>query len=261
MRRAPLIAALVLAAMLVPALVAGAAVDDTTLVSLSGTQAQANGASGPGVAVSASGKRVAFESSANNLSSIDNDTLVNIFVRDVGTGITSLVSQNGGVGADADSANPAISADGRYVAFESGADNLSDADDNGVTNVFLYDTVDETINLSARAVAVAADGDSGNPSVSGAGEVVAFESRATNLSEDDDDATKDVFTRNISQGTTALVSRVNGVGAGGNGDSFDPSISRTGTRVAFASDADNLYADDRDLYTNVFMVEPRFRLI
>jgi Tol biopolymer transport system component len=262
MRRAPLVAALVLVAMLVPALVAGAAVDETTLVSLSGTQERANGPSGPGISVSADGNRIAFESSADNLSGFDDNTLVNIFVRDVGTGITGLASQISGVGADADSANPAISADGRFVTFESRADNLSDLDDDSVTNVFVYDTSEETTQLVSQAPdGSAANGDSGNPALSGGGEVIAFESKATNLSADDDDAAKDIFTRSIAQGTTTLVSRVEGVGVGGNGDSFDPTISRSGTRVAFASNADNLHADDRDLYTNVFMVEPRFRLL
>ena len=90
--------------------------------------------------------------------------------------------------------------------------------------------------------------------------MVAFESKATNLSTEDEDASKDVFTRNTgtrarrrsSAGSTARARAPNG-------DSFDPSISKSGLRIAFASDADNIFADDRDLYTNVFMVEPRFR--
>ena len=95
----------------------------------------------------------------------------------------------------------------------------------------------------------AADGDSGNPSVSGEGEVVAYDSKATNLSTEDEDAYRDVFARNtfISSTTgelvqtTTLVSRINGTGAGPNGDSFDPSVSRSGLKIAFASDADNIY--------------------
>ncbi len=261
MRRAG-VAVIVLMAMLVPALVAGAAVDDNVVVSLTDTEGSSNGASGPGVAMSASGRYVAFESRAANLSDIDNNGVVNIFVRDIETGTTTLVSRNGWLGANDSSASPAISADGRFVAFESKADNLSDADDNSVTNVFLNDTSNGTTQLVSQASdGAAADGNSGNPAVSGAGEVVAFESMATNLSADDDDAVKDIFTRNA-QGTTALVSRVNGsTGPGGTGNSFDPSISTTGLRIAFASDADNLFADDRDLFTNIYMVEPRFRLL
>jgi len=249
------IATLVLCAALVPAMVAGAAVHDTGVVSLSGTQEQGDAASGPGVSVSEDGMRVAFESAADNLSSSDNNSVTNVFVRDVGTGITTLVSRNGAVGANGSSSNPAISANGQYVVFESEADNLSEADDNSVRNVFLHDIAADTTEL----VSIGADGDSGNPSVSGGGEVVAFDSLATTLSTEDDDAVRDVFTWNRSQGAIALVSRINGSGAGADGDSFDPSISKNGNRVAFASDADNIFADDRDLFTNVFLAEPRFR--
>jgi hypothetical protein len=86
------LAALVLALLLVPALAAQAAPGDTVLV----TQADgagANGESGPNVAVSAGGRFVAFESTADNLSNEDNDAVQNVFVRDTETGVTSLVTR------------------------------------------------------------------------------------------------------------------------------------------------------------------------
>ena len=256
------VAAFVLGSLLVTATIAGAAVYDTTPISVTDAEVWADAGSGPGVSVAAGGARVAFESQADNLSTVDDDGVSNVFLRDLATGATSLISRNSaGQGGNAASGNPAISADGRFVAFESQADNLSDVDNDAVTNVFVHDTLDGTTVLVSRGSdGAAADADSGNPTVSGGAEVVAFESRATNLSTEDDDAAKDIFTRSMADGTTALVSRINGAGPGGNGDSFDPSISKAGTRIAFASDADNLYADDRDLYTNVFVVEPRFRL-
>ena len=244
-------------------MVAGAAVNDTTVVSTTGTQEPTNGPSGPGVSVSGDGTRVAFESSADNLSTIDNNAVVNIFVRDMGTGITTLVSRNtDGQGATAGSANPAISYDGNFVAFESQADNLDLHDNDAVTNVFLHNALTGTTELVSKGSdGAAADRDSGNPAVSGSAEVVAFESRATNLSTVDDDAAKDIFSRNrnaLPAPTTSLVSRINGSGPGPNGDSFHPSVSRNGLRMAFASDADNIHADDRDAFTTVFFVEPRF---
>ena len=92
--------------------------------------------------------------------------------------------------------------------------------------------------------------------------MVAFESRATNLSDFDNDAYMDVFIHNRDSGTVRLVSRP-ASGAPADGNSFDPSISSNGRRVAFASDADNLFLDDRDLYTNVYvaLVEPAFTLL
>ena len=94
----------------------------------------------------------------------------NVYVRDTQTGETTLVSRADGVdGAGAtggDSGNPAMSPAGRYVAFESDADNLSDADDDSVTNVYVRDMFAGTTTLVSRADTGPADGPSHNPSVS-----------------------------------------------------------------------------------------------
>ena len=137
------VAALVLAALFVPALIArAAAVHDTTLVSIGEAGAKAEGSSGPGVAVSGDGRYVAFESQADNLSAADDDSVTNVYVRDMETGETKLVSRtSAGVGANGDSAAPAISPAGVFVAFESQADNLSDADNDAVKNVYLHNMV------------------------------------------------------------------------------------------------------------------------
>jgi Tol biopolymer transport system component len=267
-RRAPAVAALALAVLLIPAFVAGAAVDDTSFVSVTNDSMLANGPSGPGVVVSQDGRYVVFESTADNLSGADNDSVVNLYVRDRQTGRTELVSRAtgaAGAAADADSANPAISpGSGRYVAFESGAANLSDADLDPQSDVFLRDLEADTTTLISRAPGgVPADGDSGDPSLSNEAEVIAFESRATNLSDLDNDTptVTDVYTYDRTSGTMTLVSRPKVSTAPADGSSFDPSISASGRRVAFASDADNLDNDDRDLFTNVYVAEPRFRLL
>jgi len=259
--RAAVTAALVLVAMLVPAMVAGAAVDDLSYLTYAAAGEPADGSSGPGVAISASGRYVAFESQADNILPADK-TVTNIFLRDTETGSVSLVSQRAnGLPATGSSANPAVSPAGRFVAFESEADNLSDEDNDGVVNVYLHDTVDGTTKLVSRASdGAAADGDSRDPAVSANAAVIAFESRATNLSTEDADASTDVFTRNTVTNTTALISR-NSAGVGGDGNSFDPSVTKDGARVAFASDADNLFNDDRDRFTNVFMALPQLKLL
>ncbi|MGH2980038.1 MAG: hypothetical protein ACRDLQ_10455 [Solirubrobacterales bacterium] len=227
----------------------------------------ADGPSGPGVAVSPSGRYVVFESTADNLSDADDDSVVNIYVRDRETGETNLVSRApgaSGVGADADARNPAISSgSGRYVAFESRATNLSDFDDDAATDVFVRDLeVGTTTLVSLAPDGSPANADSGDPSISEEGIVVAFESRATNLSDFDHDAHTDVFIHNRDSGTMRLVSRPVS-GAPADGPSYDPSISSNGRRVAFASDADNLFLDDRDIYTNVYvaLIEPAFTLL
>ena len=94
--RAPWVAALILVLTLVPALVAGAAVDDTSVVSMATDGTPADGPSGPGVVVSTNGRYVVFESTADNLSDADDDSVVNLYLRDRETGETKLVSRASG---------------------------------------------------------------------------------------------------------------------------------------------------------------------
>jgi dipeptidyl aminopeptidase/acylaminoacyl peptidase len=100
------------------------------------SQAGGAGANGPSfdASSSADGRYVAFDSHADNLSTGDDNSVTNVFVRDVQAGTTTLVSQAGGAGADRSSFNASISADGRYVAFTSQADNLSTGDEDLFTN-------------------------------------------------------------------------------------------------------------------------------
>lgn len=258
-------AALLFAAFLVPVLAAEAAVGDTDLISRASEAdggAAANGDAGPKVALSNHGGVIAFESSADNLSAQDNDAVQNIYVRGVPNKGTILVSRaNGpdGAPADGDSSNPAISPAGRFVAFESNADNLSSEDNDAVTNIFVRDTWTNRTILVSRATGAsgpAADADSHNPSISGSATGVSFESDATNLSAEDNDGTRDVFVRDVETDTTTLVSRASGTsGAAGDANSYDSSVSQSGRRVAFVSDADNLSTDDNDSVSNVFVYD------
>jgi Tol biopolymer transport system component len=113
----------------------------TTLVSRATGPAGAGGNGGSGFGtISADGRLANFESQADNLSTEDDNAVFNIFVRDLLGNTTTLVSRSAGpAGAPADGGSeaPAISADGRRVAFESDADNLSGVDVNGVSNVFV----------------------------------------------------------------------------------------------------------------------------
>jgi Ca2+-binding RTX toxin-like protein len=130
-------------------------------------------------------------------------------------------------------------------------------------NIFVHDTETGVTTLVSQASdGSPANGDSHNPTVTAGARVVAFDSMATNLSAEDGDSVMDVFIRDSSEGTTSLVSRASGLnGVAGDGNSFDPSISKDGRRIAFSSDADNLFNDDRDLYTQVFVYEPLVKLL
>ncbi len=227
----------------------------------SGTGApDANGISGES-SVSADGRFVAFASSASNLVAGDANSWRDIFVRDLETSTTRLVSRSSGVGAaDGNGASfqPSISADGRFVAFTSFASSLVDGDTNGEIDVFVRDLKTDTTRTVSRSNGVGApDGydASQTPSISADGRFVAFASGAFNLVGDDDVNThSDVFVRDLQTNTTRLASRSSGAGASnGNGDSYQPSISGDGRLVAFASSAGNLVGGDRNRTNDVFV--------
>lgn len=172
---------------------------------------------------------------------------------------TLLVSRAGaeGKGGDRGSVEPAISGDGRYVAFVSRAKNLSLAAKNGKQQVFVKDMKTGTVTLVSRADGVngaTASSDSFEPSISADGRYVAFASTAENLSSEDTDS-NDVFVRDLTAGTTTLVSRAAGpTGAAGDGESREASISADGRHVAFVSAAGNLVGDDdKGVHTDVFV--------
>ena len=231
----------------------------TTLVSRRSALSGNGPASGSSfnAAISADGRYVAFESGADNLSTIDDNAVFNVFVRDLQTGSLRLVSRrsaggpSGGDGGNGDSRRPTLSADGRYVAFDSEADNLSDEDDNAVTGVFVRDLEQDSTTLASRqsGAGAAADGDSEDAVLSPDGRLLAFESEADNLSSDDNGNARDVFVRDLQTGAIALASRDGAAGAGGDDDSGGPAFSGDGRYLGFHSGANNLSAlDSEDLF-------------
>jgi hypothetical protein len=95
---------------------------------------------GPEQTISADGRYVAFDSPATNLVADDGNGFKDVYVKDMVTGAIINVSRaSDGTLANADSGRPAISADGRFVAFTSTATNLVAGDANGTSDVFLVD--------------------------------------------------------------------------------------------------------------------------
>jgi TolB protein len=210
--------------------------------------------------ISADGRFVAFSSDAQNLSGADNDEALDVFVRDLATNTTTLVSRASGLagaGGDSGSSNASMSADGRFVAFASSASNLSAEDTASVTDVFVRDVVLDVTSLASRAGGPAGPGGddlSSLPSISADGRFVAFASTANNLSAADSEGTLDVYVRDLAEHSTTLASRAGGpAGPGGDGNSSNPSISTDGRFVALDSDADNLSGIDNDAVRNVFV--------
>lgn len=205
-------------------------------------------------AISGDGRYVAFESAATNLVAGDTNGKLDVFVHDRLTHQTSRVSVDSGGGqANGNSQNASISADGRYVAFDSLATNLVVGDANGASDVFLHDrTTGQTIRVSVNTGGVEANGASHSPSVCAAGPVVAFVSAASNLVDADTNGRADVFVRDLAAGSTARVS-VNSAGGQADDLSFSCSISADGRRVAFDSNATNLVPADTNNRVDVFL--------
>ena len=102
--------------------------------------------------ISADGRYIAFVSSANNLVVGDTNGLVDVFLHDMWTGITTRVSVNSnGIQGDSHSEYLDLSSDGRYVAFTSGASNLVSDDTNGVSDVFVHDVQTGITNRQGRS--------------------------------------------------------------------------------------------------------------
>ena len=159
----------------------------------------------------------------------------------------------GGEQADRGSANPSMSQDGRYVAFQSGATNLVAGDTNGVTDIFVRDTVaDTTLRVSVDSAGNQADEFSTNPRISPDGRYVAFESAATDLVAGDTNGVTDVFLHDLQTGATVRVS-VSSTGGQGNDDSSEASLSADGRYVAFSSQATNLVPGDANAKTDIFV--------
>jgi len=225
----------------------------TSLVSVASDGTQGNGSS-HAFAISADGRYVAFHSWASNLVIGDTNDITDVFVHDRQTRQTSRVSvaSDGTQGNDS-SGRAAISADGRYVAFNSGASNLVPGDTNGADDDFVHDRQTGQTNR----VSVASDGTQGNgssamPTISAYGRYVAFDSHASNLVSSDTDDEFDVFVHDRQTGQTSHVS-VASDGTQGNGGSEWPAISADGRYVAFTSEANNLVPNDINDKNDIFV--------
>src|SRR5439155_853313 len=112
-----------------------------------------------------------------------------------------------GVQGNTDSFGPSISADGRYVAFDSVASNLVNGDTNGCKDVFVRDRQSGTTErVSVDSLGVQGNYHSQSPSISADGRYVAFTSIASNLVSGDTNGLYDVFMRDRQNGTTERLS-------------------------------------------------------
>ena len=233
----------------------------TTLVSVSDNGTQGDSTSSM-PSISGDNRYVTFASFASNLVTNDINGQVDIFVRDRLTHSTTMVSisDNGTLGNN-QSLLPSISGDGRYIAFQSSANNLVPNDKNGFDDIFVRDCQTKTTSL----VSVSYDGTQGNntsgaPKISDDGRYIAFDSSATNLVPNDANGVPDVFVRDLLTNTITRFS----ISSGGTQGNLSSSMTRMsvnsgrcisadGRYIVFTSYASNLVPNDTNGYDDIFI--------
>jgi Tol biopolymer transport system component len=211
--------------------------------------------------VSADGRCVAFSTSATNLDAGDHDPFVDVYVHDFSTGGNTRASVgSSGAGAKGHSRPPVISADCRFVAFESAATNLVSGDTNGFLDVFLHDRATGATTRVSTAT--------GGVQAAGVGCAISADGRFVVLGGGDDlvpgqppSGVMDVFVHEVATGVTTRVS-VGSSGELGDDDSGWPgtfSLSGDGRYAAFTSSATNLVQGDTNCVNDVFVHDRRTR--
>jgi len=204
---------------------------------------------------SADGRYVVFASNATMIPT-DTNFDFDIFLRDRVAGTTTCISVNTAGVPAGKSYNPVISADGRFVAFESFADSLVTFDTNASNDVFVRDLVNGTmarVSVSSLGVQAENGSDSSFPSISGDGRFVVFQSSAANLVEDDTNGETDIFVHDLPAGTTTRINVGPAPGlAEADGMSSMPHLSGDGSTVVFRSFATTLTASPTNGNAHIF---------
>jgi WD40 repeat protein len=235
-------------------LLAGVCLGQTTeRVSVDSSGAEGNDES-ERASISADGRYVAFASAADNLVPGDTGWASDIFVHDRQTGVTERVSvDSSGLEGNWDSGIASLSADGRFVAFESRSSNLVPGDTNSYRDIFVHDRqTGVTERVSVDSSGVQGNHVSSDASISADGRCVAFKSISNNLVPGDTNSYRDIFVHDRQTGITERVS-VDSLGAQGNSRSYSASISGDGRYVAFHSGSDNLVLGDTNGGFDVFV--------
>lgn len=210
----------------------------TTRASLNTSGVQGNGGCAD-ASLSADGRFVVFTSSATNLIASDTNSRDDVFLHDRDLSVTTRVSEaTGGLQADDASRRAHLSTDGRFVVFESLAQNLDASDNNVAWDVFVRNRFSgETTRVSINDLGVEGDSSSSAGSISAYGRFVAFQSYGSNLVPNDMNNNGDVFARD--RGTEAPTAYCT---AGTTTIGCVPVISATGFPSASATSGFTLHA-------------------
>lgn len=210
--------------------------------------------------ISSDGRYLAFESMAYNIVSGDTNQWADVFLRDRQTGhVVRLSPGFGTLSPNSVSYSPAVSSDGKFVAFGSSASNFGFIDTNSTSDVFIYDVAQGTVELASRTP----DGSTGNgtsifPSISDDGRFVSFTTWATNLVPGDTNGYTDAVVFDQSIGVVKRAS-LNSAGeqlnyhvgdSSGEGHTY---ISGNGVFLAFESPATNIFPNDYSWTRDAFV--------
>ena len=229
------------------------------------TGGQANGRSGDSSgetppALSADGQIIAFHSAASNLVAGDRNGRMDVFVHDRQAMSTSMISLGpAGVAGNGDSSQPALSADGRYLLFQSRATNLDPTvpalQGPGETQIYLHDRSDGSTRLISRGPdGRPGDGESSAPAIAGDGRYLVYASTATNLVAGDTNNVADIFLHDRTTGETRRVS-VSSTGIQANRAAESPRITLDGRHIVFGAEASNLTNGDGNNVADLFIYD------
>ncbi len=229
---------------------------DYSLLSISSNGIQGN-ADSLAPSISTDGQFVVFASDASNLVADDSNGVRDIFLRDRSSRTTVRVNHTrtgGPTTWPADS--PRISPNGRFVVYVSGDPDIVSGDNNGVSDVFVWDrTTDAAERVSVDSTGTGADAPCSRPWMSEDGRFVVFLSAASNLDPAlrTRSGIRQVFLRDRDTGRTQLVS-VNDSGTPADADCFAPFISNDGRYITFSSKA-TVFGDPDGTHCQVFLID------
>jgi Tol biopolymer transport system component len=205
--------------------------------------------------VSADGRVVLYRTESKRIVRGDDNGLFDVFAYDTETGETEVVSRApDGTVAAGNSGSGSISDDGRFVTFVSNAVDVVTPDTLGHYDVFRLDRATGEMLLVTRSTQGGpANGDSGGSTINADGSLVGFSSAATDLVPDDDDGDLNgIFVADLVSGTTSELT-TGRHGEPTDGWSSSPFLSGSGNVVAFQSEATNLVRGDRNDARDVFV--------
>lgn len=190
--------------------------------------------------ISLDGNFVAFTSTADNIDDGDTNGCADIFVWDrLKDQVFRVSTDSGGNVSNGPSKDPKLCENGSFVVFSSWATNLVKNDNNKVSDIFRKDIKTGVIDMVSSASSDQGNGDSYHPAISGNGEIIAFDSFASNLISGDNNGKGDIFIKNLQSGNITQVSNLSD-GTVSDGHSGNPSLDYSGLLVAFSSQAHNL---------------------